>query len=60
MSKKEVLNILQLKANLLIGYGIKVIREKIELVIYDSKQDKSCVGNCVECHFDDYFFDNIN
>ena len=56
--KKErtVLGLLHGVADTLEGSGIKVLRRKVERVIYDNRIDKagSCNGACVGCHLDDY------
>jgi hypothetical protein len=56
LSPADVIGHLHGLANLLEGqYQIKVVRRKVEHVIYDDRSDKvkPCDGGCPECHLDD-------
>lgn len=51
-----VLDLLHSVADTLEQAGIKVLRRKVERVIYDNRIDKpgSCDGACPGCHTDDF------
>lgn len=55
LGDNQVLNLLTANAGELNSRGAKVIRRKVERVIYDdrSAKIKPCNGGCVECHLDD-------
>lgn len=54
-SEKYVLKELFKIANELSKQNIKVLRRKIERVVFDDRIDTvKCTGACVECHMDDY------
>lgn len=55
LESTEVLDHLFEAARHLESQKIKVIRKKIELVIYDDRSSKvkPCNGGCLECHLDD-------
>ena len=54
LSETEVLSILHGTADT-IETWFKVVRRKVELVIYDDRSSKvkPCNGGCIECHLDD-------
>jgi len=55
-SVEDVLHFLHSTADLLTTYKtLKVIRRKIELVLFDSRSSQvdACNGGCIECHLDD-------
>lgn len=47
---------LKTAAKFLEDEGAKILRRKIEIVIYDDRSSlvRPCDGACVECHLDDY------
>jgi hypothetical protein len=57
-----VLMMLRSTADSLEANGVKVIRRKVERVLYDDRIDKpgSCNGACVGCHLEDYEKLSIN
>lgn len=56
IDEKVVLSLLLGNSEALKSMGAHVLRDKVELVIYDSKIGKVnvCNGACPECHIDDY------
>ncbi len=50
----EVLENLHRVADWLQEKGLKILRRKVEMVLYDDKIAKVCTGACIECHLDDY------
>ena len=52
----EVLLLLHDVANFIEASGVKVLRRKVERVIYDNRIDKpgTCDGACPGCHVEDY------
>ncbi len=52
----EMVNILHGVADRIAAQGVKVVRRKVERVLYDDRSSKvkPCDGACVECHLDDY------
>lgn len=56
LSEAEVQSLLHVAGNQLKLAGLKVIRRKVEKVLYDDRSTKTqgCNGACVECHLDDY------
>jgi hypothetical protein len=52
----RVLELLHETADDLERQGVKVLRRKVERVLYDDRIDKpgTCNGACVGCHLDDY------
>lgn len=54
LPEEEVLQKLNSVADFLEESGFKVVRRKIEKVIYDTKLvNAKCNGGCKECHLDD-------
>lgn len=54
LGTNEIVSQLLEVASVLSNYGFKVLRRKVELVIYDDRSTKvRCTGGCVECHLDD-------
>lgn len=55
LAEKTVLAMLHQTADALQDLGIKVVRRKVERVIYDDRSSKvgSCKGACPECYLDD-------
>lgn len=55
MEESVVLRHLMNVAEYLSGRGCKVLRRKVERVIYDDRSSMvKCTGACPECHIDDY------
>lgn len=54
-SQAEMLEKLHFFGDLIADHGIKILRRKIELVLFDDRSSKvdACNGGCVECHLDD-------
>lgn len=54
LGEETVLSMLLDTAKQLENSGFKVLRRKVELVIYDDKaKSVRCTGGCPECHLDD-------
>jgi hypothetical protein len=53
--EKDIMYLLFLAAEHLEFFKIKVLRRKIEKVIFDDRSSKvkPCDGGCIECHLDD-------
>ena len=55
MEEWEVIDQLLRTAEHLLARGCKVLRRKVERVIYDDRSSMvKCTGACPECHIDDY------
>lgn len=56
LAPHEVLQKLNDAAKMMQILGVRVIRKKAELVIYDDRSSKidACNGGCIECHLDDF------
>lgn len=55
LHKDTVIEKLGGAAGYLMAHGCKVLRNKIELVIFDDRSSMvKCTGACPECHMDDY------
>lgn len=54
----EVQRLLMDTAETIAAQGVKIIRRKVEQVLYDDRIDKpgQCSGACPGCHVDDYEF----
>lgn len=56
LTEQEAVNELNVTANILERFGIKVLRRKVEVVIYDDRSElvrPACNGGCAECHTED-------
>lgn len=55
LGDSTVIGYLNTMADTLEANGIKVVRRKVERVLYDDRSAlvKPCDGGCVECHLDD-------
>jgi len=55
LTEQQVVGLLNDAANLLAEHGHKVIRRKVEVVIFDDRSEavQPCDGACPECHTDD-------
>lgn len=52
--ENEIVEQLLLVAKSLASDGIKVVRRKVEVVIFDDRSSKvNCDGGCIDCHIDD-------
>lgn len=55
MSKDTVIEKLGTVSGYLLAHGCKVLRNKVELVIFDDRSSMvKCTGACPECHIEDY------
>jgi len=55
LTEQEVVGKLYYAVGYLEGYGLQVIRRKVEVVIFDDRSEavQPCDGACPECHTDD-------
>ncbi len=55
LETREVEENLFAMAEILVKAGFKVLRRKVEMVIFDDRSSTvRCTGGCVECHLDDF------
>lgn len=55
LGDERVVGYLNEMADILSANGVKVVRRKVERVIYDDRSSlvQPCTGGCIECHLDD-------